>query len=238
MQLPDLPAYTLRRSSRARHVRLHISPLEGLVVVVPLRFDGARVPELLSARLSWIDRKLAALENIDLDISLPNTIELKAVGKTWHAEYRSTESASVAARSSGSELILNGAVDDPAKCRAAIRRWLARQAKQELVPRLEQLSRVHELSYRKVTVRGQKTRWGSCSSRRTISINYRLLFLAPQLANCVLIHELCHIRNLNHGPAFWQHVKQIEPDCRQLHKRLKSEWANLPGWLALRQPTH
>jgi predicted metal-dependent hydrolase len=234
MRLPDLPAYTLRRSSRARNVRLHISPLEGLVVVVPLRFDGARVPELLSAKLSWIDRKLAALEDIDLDISLPNTIELKAVGKTWRVAYRSTESASVSARSSGSELILNGAVDDPARCRTAIRRWLARQAKQELVPRLEQLSRVHALSYRKVTVRGQKTRWGSCSSRQNISINYQLLFLDSALVNCVLIHELCHTRELNHGAAFWQRVEKIEPDYQRLHQTLRREWTNLPGWLMLR----
>ena len=78
---------------------------------------------------------------------------------------------------------------------------------------------------------GQKTLWGSCSSRKTISINYQLLFLAPQLVNCVLIHELCHTQNLNHGPSFWQHVEKIEPDYRQLHQRLRGERATLPGWL-------
>lgn len=223
--------YILRRSARARHVRLHVNPLEGLVVVVPLRFDGARVPELLNAKRSWIDRKLSALANIDHDISPPETIELKAVAKTWHVDYRSSLSASVAARSAGSDVILSGAVDDHAKCRAAIRRWLARQAKHELVPWLEQLSDAHDLPFRKVTVRGQKTLWGSCSSRKTISINYQLLFLEPSLVNCVLIHELCHTRHLNHGVGFWQLVGQLQPEYADLHQRLKRAWASIPGWV-------
>ena len=231
MQMPNLPDYVLRRSARARHVRLHISLTEGLVVVVPLRFDGARVPELLDAQRTWIDRKLFALGTIDNDIAPPKTIELEAVGKRWNVDYRPTISASVAARSMGSDLILRGAVEDQAKCRAAIKRWLARQAKHDLVPWLEYLSDAHHLPFRKVTVRGQRTRWGSCSSRQTISINYQLLFLAPQLVNYVLIHELCHTRHLNHGAAFWQQVEQIEPEYRQLHQRLRRERGSLLGWV-------
>ena len=96
-----LMEYTLRRSSRARHVRFHINPVEGLVVVVPLRFDSARVPELLDIKRSWIDRKLSALKKIDPDISPPDTIELKSVEKTWHVDYRPTSSASVGARANG-----------------------------------------------------------------------------------------------------------------------------------------
>ena len=234
MNSPDRPEYILRRSRRARHVRLHISPAEGLVVVVPLRFDVARVPELLDAKRSWIDRKLSTLESIEHDISPPKTIELKAVGKTWHVEYRPTPSVSVTARPTGSDLILSGAVNDHAKCRAAVRRWLARQAKQDLVPWLKKLSDAHNLPFRDVTIRGQKTRWGSCSSRQTISINYQLLFLEPQLVNCVLIHELCHTRHLNHGPAFWNLVERFEPDHRALHQQLRREWGSLPAWVLLR----
>jgi predicted metal-dependent hydrolase len=234
MVSPSLPNYTLRRSSRARHVRLHVTPAEGLVVVVPLRFDGARVPELLDAKRGWIDRKLSALQTIKTDFALPETVELKSIEKTWSVIYRPGASASVSARPSGSKLIVSGAVEDHAKCRGAIKRWLSRQAKKELVPRLEQLSRVHALSYRKVTVRGQKTRWGSCSSRQNISINYQLLFLDSVLVNCVLIHELCHTRELNHGAAFWQLVEKIEPDYQRLHQTLRREWTNLPGWLMLR----
>jgi predicted metal-dependent hydrolase len=226
------PGYTLRRSPRARHVRLHITPTEGLVVVVPLRFDATRLPELLDSKRRWIDEKLATIERLEVDISPPATIELKATGKTWPVDYRPTSSANVSARENGCALVLSGAIVDPAKCRAAIKRWLSRQAKGELVPWLERLSDACDLPFRKVTVRGQKTRWGSCSSTQSISINYQLMLIDPELVNCVLIHELCHTRHLNHGPAFWQLVAEFEPEHGPLHQRLRREWSRMPGWLA------
>jgi predicted metal-dependent hydrolase len=226
-----LPDYTVRRSPRAKHVRLHITPTEGLVVVVPPRFDANRVPDLLEARRGWIDRKLATIELIDVDLALPETIELDAIGRSWRVDYRPGSSVIVSAREKDGALILSGSVDDPAKSRAALRRWLARQAKRHLVPWLENLSDAHELPFRNVTVRGQKTRWGSCSSRKNISINYQLMFLEPELVNCVLIHELCHTRHLNHGPKFWSLVEQLEPDRRELHLRLSEQWGRMPGWV-------
>jgi len=231
MNLPDLPEYTLRRSPRAKHVHLRVTPAEGVVVVVPLGFDVRLVPELLDANRRWIDLKLSNLQRVDHDSTPPQHIDLKAVGSNWQVEYRPTPSASVVARQNGSALILSGAIEDQAKCRAALKRWLARQAKQVLVPWLEKLGATHDLPFRRVTVRGQKTRWGSCSSRQTISINYQLLLLDPELVNCVLIHELCHTRHLHHGPAFWKLVEQFEPDHRALHKRLRRERENLPGWV-------
>jgi len=222
MSVPDLPEYTIRRSPRAKHVRLRITPVEGLVVILPRRFDAAHVPDLLDAKRSWIDRKLATIKRIDVDIAPPKKIELKA------------PSGRVAARQTGNQLVLSGATEDHPTCRVVLKRWLARQAKLDLVPWLEKLSDVHDLPVRKIIVRGQKTRWGSCSSRHTISINYKLLFLEPHLVNHVLIHELCHIRHLNHSPAFWNLVEQFEPDHRQLDKRLRWEWEKLPGWVVQR----
>lgn len=233
MRQAELPDYTLRRSSRAKHVSLRVTRTEGLIVVVPLRFDSDGVPELLDAKRGWIDRKLSALEKIDRDIGPPDIIELDAVRTTWRVVYRPTASTRVFARTAdGNRLVVTGDVSNHADCRAAIKRWLARQGGNELVPWLEKLSVVHDLPFRKVSVRGQKTRWGSCSSRKTISINYQLLFLEPSLVNCVLIHELCHTRHLNHGADFWQLVGQLQPDYAHLHQRLKLAWAGLPGWLA------
>jgi predicted metal-dependent hydrolase len=217
------PEYTLRRSPRARHVRLRITPADGLIVVVPLRFDTTQVPALLDANRGWIARQFATLATIEHDTTPPNEIHLKAVGTTWPVDYRATRSARVAARQHGPALRLSGAVDDHAKCRAALRRWLARQAKRHLVPWLQKLSGMHNLPFQEVTVRGQKTRWASCSSRHTISINYELLFLDAKLVNYVLLHELCHTRQLNHGPAFWALLQRFEPEYRQLHQSLRRQ---------------
>jgi predicted metal-dependent hydrolase len=91
------------------------------------------------------------------------------------------------------------------------------------VPWLEGLSNKHDLPFQQVMVRGQKTRWASCSSRHTISINYELLFLDAKLVDYVLVHELCHTRHLHHGPAFWALVQRFEPEYLQLHQSLRRQ---------------
>ncbi len=96
--------------------------------------------------------------------------------------------------------------------------WLARVARElDIVPR-------------RVQVRTQKTRWGSCSSTGTVSINACLLFLEPALVRYLMVHELCHLRHLNHSQRYWRLVERFEPDYRLLDKRLGEAWADVPFW--------
>jgi hypothetical protein len=73
-------------------------------------------------------------------------------------------------------------------------------------------------SYSSITVRDQKTRWGSCSSRGTLSFNYRLIFAPPQVLDYVVVHELCHLTHMNHSRDFWNMVARIMPDY-QIHRK-------------------
>lgn len=126
-------------------------------------------------------------------------------------------------------LWVQGDRHDPAT-RAALCRWLKRYAKTTLVPWLAQVAQECEFSYERVQIRDQKTRWASCSSYQTIGLNYHLLFLPPTLVRYVLIHELCHTRELNHSPRFWALVERYEPNYRQYNEALKRAWRSLPGW--------
>ena len=67
-------------------------------------------------------------------------------------------------------------------------------------------------SYTSITIRDQKTRWGSCSSTGTLSFNYRLIFAPPKVLDYVVVHELCHLTHMNHAPAFWNMVGSVMPD--------------------------
>lgn len=89
--------------------------------------------------------------------------------------------------------------------------------------RLQYFNTHYHLRYRKIFVRNQKSRWGSCSRIGNLSFNYRLLFLPADLADYVIVHELCHLREMNHGRAFWKSVAETIPDhdvCRKELRRL------------------
>ena len=100
-----------------------------------------------------------------------------------------------------------------------------------LGPWLRSLSKDCNLPFNQISVRGQKTRWGSCSSDRNISLNYKLLFLPPQVARYVLIHELCHTVHMNHSKEFWQLVQKNDPLYKQWDHDLKNVNQYIPQWL-------
>lgn len=75
--------------------------------------------------------------------------------------------------------------------------------------------------YQRIAIRDQKTRWGSCSSKGTLSFNWRLMLAPPAVLDYVVVHELCHLTHMDHSPAFWQAVETVCPDYRELRKWLK-----------------
>ena len=99
-----------------------------------------------------------------------------------------------------------------------------------LPPWLEQTGTELGLRYHRCTIRGQKTRWGSCSSRKTISLNYKLLFLPPHLVRYLFVHELCHTRHLNHSARFWGLVQEKEPLYESLEADLTDGSRYVPLW--------
>lgn len=87
--------------------------------------------------------------------------------------------------------------------------------------RLTYFNAVYELRWRSVAIRNQKTRWGSASKSGALSFSYRLALLPPRMADYVVVHELCHLKEMNHSPAFWALVSQSVPDYRNIRKRLR-----------------
>lgn len=105
--------------------------------------------------------------------------------------------------------------------RATVHDHLRRLAARELPPRTSQLAREHEIEVNRVTVRAQKTRWGSCSARGTISLNWRIIQAPTWVRDYLIIHELMHRRQMNHSARYWKLVAEAFPDYRAAEQWLR-----------------
>jgi predicted metal-dependent hydrolase len=111
--------------------------------------------------------------------------------------------------------------------RLVIERHLWRLAIRELPPRVLELAACHQLTVRRITVRNQRTRWGSSSRRATISLNWRLVQTPPFVRDYIILHELCHLREMNHSARFWREVGRVCPDFALAEQWLKQHAALL-----------
>jgi predicted metal-dependent hydrolase len=219
-------AYSLRVSRKAKYAKLKIKPFGGLEVVIPLRFPKKAVPGLLEQHSEWILRQLQKQQDRIREPVLPSEIHLAINGYRTEIVYGllQRQEPGRANRLFVSDIDYHPAVKQ-------LRKWIRQQAWQLLPPMLEKISRETGLGYRKISIRSQKTRWGSCSSRGTISLNDQLLFVSRDSVEYLMIHELCHTRHMNHTRHFWQLVEHYCPDFRGHDIVLNQTRATLPDWI-------
>jgi predicted metal-dependent hydrolase len=229
--------YQLRKSARARRVRLRVSMQHGLEVVVPARFNPARVPALLHEKREWIRAALERaatnrmLSGYDATWRLPDVIHAKAIDSTWQVLANASKMRGVKVREHESgTLVVTGNIDDAERCRTALARWLVCQAHEHLLPRLAMLSARIGVRYRRASIKRQRTRWGSCSANGAINLNAKLMFQPPDVVDYVMIHELCHLREMNHSKRFWSLVAGFDSDYRAHDRALRDGWTHVPHW--------
>jgi predicted metal-dependent hydrolase len=166
-------------------------------------------------------------------VKLPERIELHAIGAEWPVSYAPGNGAGAVARVVGDTLLVRRppkATDRDA--RQALRRWLSRLARSEFEPHLEELAAFHGLSVpERIRIGFPRTRWASCSSRGTVSVNARMLFLPPELVRHVLLHELVHLEHLNHSREFYQRLSTVDPEHRATRATLNSAHELVPAWV-------
>ncbi|MFH0873266.1 MAG: M48 family metallopeptidase [Candidatus Komeilibacteria bacterium] len=94
-------------------------------------------------------------------------------------------------------------------------------ARKIILERLNQLNDTYQLHWKRLTIRNSRTRWGSCSRQGNLNFNYRIIYLPPELQDYVIVHELCHLQELNHGKKFWQLVTRVIPNFSVTRKQLR-----------------
>jgi predicted metal-dependent hydrolase len=215
---PDI-AYSVRRSKRARRVRVSVDPHKGVEVVLPARAPAREAERAVDALRGWIERRLEEAEAVRERIAARGaTVPYLGTDLTLVPEAGRTR-----VHRRGDELLVP-AEGDP---RDALERWYRRQARAEIAPRLDAAAQAVGREYGTLSIRAQRTRWGSCSSTGAMSFNWRLLLAPEPVLDYVVWHEACHLAVMDHSPRFWALVAHHCPAYQEPRRWLRRNGATL-----------
>jgi hypothetical protein len=232
----DLPRYSLRVSVRAKRMQLKVNHWGKVEVVVPRNVSIAHVAPFVYRHRKWLERALAQIQDVRDDPLAANPLSpdkmcLLALGEDWELSYRpGVRSHCRATTGHEGRRCLLIETDDDTAAHLALQSWIHDYARQCLPPWLRRVSEECQLPFTGVSVRAQKTRWGSCSSRGHINLNRHLMFLPPYLVRYIMVHELCHTIHLNHSRRYWAQVGRFVPDFERCESELRLAARYIPLW--------
>jgi len=226
--------WTVRVSRRARRLSVRVYPGGRVEIVVPPGASASTVQRFVGAHRAWIEERvtdLSAVAGVTVE-TRPTRVELPAIHRSYEVRYRPAAMPMRGAQAVASDgvLTLVGNTEEPAIARA-LRNWLFDLAEYELGRELARTAALGGFEYRRLQVRLQRTRWGSCSATGTISLNVCVLFQPADVMRYLLIHELSHTRHMNHSRRFWALVESLEPEYERLDRELLRGWQRVPGWM-------
>jgi predicted metal-dependent hydrolase len=210
--------YQVRRSDRARRVRVSVDLERGVEVVLPRRAPEREAAAAIAELSPWIERRVAELERVRAAVAARgNTVPylgepLRLIEQPGRTRVHRR----------GDTLLVPAAGRRP-----ALERWFRRAARAEIEPRVERACALRGSSYERLTIRAQRTRWGSCSPTGTLSFNWRLLLAPEPVLDYVVWHEVCHLEMLDHSPRFWALVARQYPGYRDQVRWLRRYGATL-----------
>jgi predicted metal-dependent hydrolase len=210
--------YTVRRSARARRVRVNVHAHSGVEVVLPARAPERAAAAAISELRPWIERRLAEAQEVRRRIAArAGTVpylgaSLRLVPQTGRTRVHRD-----------GELLLVPAGD----ARRALERFYRRAARAEIAPRLDRATALAGSRYTALDIRAQRTRWASCSPGGRMSFNWRLLLAPERVLEYVVWHEVCHLEVLDHSRRFWMLLERHWPSYRQEREWLRRNGATL-----------
>ena len=214
--------YTVKRSDKARYARLEIRPEAGLTVVIPGHYSMDRVRPLLLKRHRWIVDKLDRCGLLDGQRGIPIRAGdlMPYLGRNMKIETQESGGEVGTVRLGEASLVVCTA-PGATQLRLPLEKWYREQASNKIEPMVEDFSRRMGLQYNRVTLKGQKTLWGSCSRKRNLNFNWRLMMTPEPVIEYVVVHELAHLKQMNHSHRFWEIVERHCSSWREHRKWLK-----------------
>lgn len=225
--------YVLRLSRKAKYLQLRVSP-QGLEVIVPAKREPSKeiIYAFIQEKSLWIQKRLSEFTAPKKEHEWPQCIHFPPWDDVWNIFYIPTLSKKIQINVNlDKQIKLTGDIKNRALCLRVLYRWLKQTAEKYLGHELRVLADETGLSFGKLTIRNNTTRWGSCSAAQNINLCYRLLFLPRPLMQHVLLHELCHTKIMNHGPSFWRLLEKYDAEANRHAQALRKGATYVPGWV-------
>jgi len=169
--------YNLKRSKRAKRVRIVVNCDASVTVVLPSMIGENFAEKFLREKSDWILKKIEYFKK-------NKNFSIKKFGKKDYLKNKE-------------------------KARLMVRE------------KVDYFNEFYDFKFNKIAIRNQKTRWGSCSKKGNLNFNYKLIYLSKKLVNYIIIHELCHLKELNHSEKFWKLVSELVPHYKEIRKELR-----------------
>ena len=207
------------RSDR-KTLSLVIDPFGRLIVRAPKRCGNERIFAFIKEKEDWILRKKSEMTGAGIELPRENLhgYKLPLLGETYEILF--TEKDGISLDAIRKRLYL------PSKnAKTRLVKWCKENAKRILTQTSEKYAEKMSVSYQKITITSARSRWGCCTNDNRLRYSYRLIFTPKAVLEYVVVHELAHILQKNHSPAFWREVEKLVPDWKQKRKWLRTHGA-------------
>ncbi len=232
--LEGIGAIRLRKSTKARYLRLKVDPKEGIVVVVPQYVPDSRAIQFVLQKKKWIEKSVKKQASLKIQHTL-FTESSSFITRSHQLFLLKHPKKTIKSVVSGSKILVwypEFAKVEDQRIQNFIRKTVEEtwriEAKKYLPVRANALAKKFDLQYKRISIKNAKTRWGSCSAANNINLNLQLMRLPDNLIDYVILHELMHTKEKNHQASFWKKFEEILPGARQLDKELNRY--NLTFW--------
>lgn len=224
--LLDSVLVRVRRGRRTRHVRLHVDEQGAVTASIPARFAADRLDPIVRERADWLHDVLARMEqkSRDSQVDLERGDPVRWLGR-WVPTRLERGGRRSTVRLDDDRLVLR--VPDGDDAYDALVAWYRREARVIFEARVETWSDLLGLTPGKVSIREQRTRWGSCTHKGDLSFNWRLVLAPEWVLDSIVVHELCHIDELNHSSRFWALLDERFPQHEAASEWLRDHGAAL-----------
>jgi predicted metal-dependent hydrolase len=218
--------YSLKRSYKAKYIRLEIHRQTGLTIFIPRFYKISELSDLIQKKKLWIIKKLNEINRDRLKKETQDEFNLPYLGKSLKMKTQSNRKLPESIVLAGSTLIINHRQSNNGLGRV-IEAWYREQAEIIIKKKAGDLCKDMDVTYNRLTIRKARTRWGSCSQKGNLNFNWKLILVPEPVIDYIVIHELAHLKEMNHSQRFWNLVTRYCPQWRQHKKWLEEHEADL-----------